>query len=177
MTDPARTTSQGRRPSTYEEALAQVADDLRLETDALRSWFERWLASRWPHENVPREWQGPCYAVYRLTKLLSALRAFRGSREGWRSRAIALGSPPHLRTEPSDRAGGRLYSIHVDLTGSSAWPEATEARVLLDGSRHGPEELRALCATHYGVALTQVGEAKPTTGAAYRSPQFTARAG
>jgi hypothetical protein len=89
------TPGQGRG-STYDEVVAEVAKDLRLDEAELREQFGQWINSRWPHEHVQREWGAACYAVYRLTKTRSAFRMAAASRERWRDRAISLGSPPHL---------------------------------------------------------------------------------
>jgi len=81
---------------TYDEVVAEVAHDLGIEEQALRAKFSTYLNLRYPN-NGGDEWAA-CYAVYRLTKARSAFRMAERSRNGWRERAMSLGSPGHLVT-------------------------------------------------------------------------------
>lgn len=81
--------------SIYDEVVAEVAKDLQLPEGELRGKFSRYLYLPYP-DNGGEEWAA-CYAVYRLTKAYSAFRMATRSRNGWRERAMDLGSPGHLR--------------------------------------------------------------------------------
>jgi hypothetical protein len=81
--------------STYDEVVAEVARDLGIEEPALRAKFTRYLSV--PREESRGEEWTACYAVYRLVKARSAFRMATQSRNGWRERAMELGSPGYLR--------------------------------------------------------------------------------
>jgi hypothetical protein len=90
--------------STYDEVVGEVANDLGIAEDELRRVFFAWLAKTGANTKPEPHLAHACYAVYRLTKLKGALRSSHRSREGWKARAMALGSPPHLveSLEPTD---------------------------------------------------------------------------
>lgn len=81
--------------STYDEVVAEVARDLGIDEQVLRDRFSTYLNLSYP-DNGGDRWAA-CYAVYRLTKARSAFSMAKRSRDGWRERAISLGSPGHLR--------------------------------------------------------------------------------
>jgi hypothetical protein len=85
------------REDTYDEVVAEVAKDLALEEPDLRRAFSAWLARTGSSTQPAPDLAHACYAVYRLTKLKTALRMVHRSRDGWKERAILLGSPRHLR--------------------------------------------------------------------------------
>lgn len=80
--------------STYDAVVAEIARDLQLDEVELRAKFSRYLHLTFP-DNGGAEWAA-CYAVYRLTKARSSFRMCVRSRNGWRDRAISLGSSGHL---------------------------------------------------------------------------------
>lgn len=85
------------RDRTCDAVVAEVATDLQLDEAELRAKFSRYLHLTFP-DNGGDEWAA-CYAVYRLTKARSAFAMCRRSRNGWRDRAMSLGSPGHLLKE------------------------------------------------------------------------------
>jgi hypothetical protein len=85
---------------SYEETLEEVAEYFDTEVEALRRMFAEFLALSYKEARELDPYQrAVCYSVYRITKLKSACRMTRRSREGWKNRAMELGSPPHLRKE------------------------------------------------------------------------------
>lgn len=85
--------------TTYDDVVAEVAEDLEVDEAELRSAFSAWLAMTGNNTKPDSHFAHACYAVYRLTKMKSALRASMRSREGWKARAMELGSPDHLVEE------------------------------------------------------------------------------
>jgi hypothetical protein len=82
--------------STYDDVVSEVARDLDVSEDELRCVFSVWLARTSAGTQPEPYLAHACYVVYRLTNLTSALRSSQRSRDGWKARAMELGSPPHL---------------------------------------------------------------------------------
>lgn len=81
--------------SIYDETVREYAEHFSLPEGEVRDMFKRYL-SRQPEEELDPTERALCYGIYRIVKLKSAFRMGAKSRERWRDRAMALGSPGHL---------------------------------------------------------------------------------
>lgn len=89
--------------SDYEETVEEVAKYFDTEAEALNRMVQQFLATPYDEaKNMDQYQRAVCYAVYRITKLKSACRMSQRSREGWKERAVELGSPPHLHKEAAE---------------------------------------------------------------------------
>lgn len=84
--------------SPYEETLKEQAEYFDMTVDEIRSIFLKFLSLHYAEakEQMDPFERAVSIGIYRVTKLKSACRMSQRSREGWRNRAMELGSPGHL---------------------------------------------------------------------------------
>jgi hypothetical protein len=88
-----------RKPdSIYDETVREYADYFDMPVADVHKLFNKFLSLNY---DEAKAWMPPfqralCIGLYRVTKLKGACRMAAKSREGWKDRAMDLGSPGHL---------------------------------------------------------------------------------
>lgn len=84
--------------SIYDETIREQAEYFDMRVEDAHKLFNKFLRLNY---REAKEQMNPfqrafCFGVYRVVKLKSACRMSQRSRDGWKDRAISLGSPSHL---------------------------------------------------------------------------------